>query len=155
MRDPSFRPVRRGAGGFTVFEMVIVLVLVGLLSVIALPPLLNEELRAAPAADQIAAEIRYAQSLAMTHGASYSFQVSGDSISISKGSGGGVSLSTGEASRSFDGLNLTIDGGSSGSVTFSSLFGQADSAHTVQVSGGGSSATVTVSADTGYVRVQT
>lgn len=142
------------AEGFTLLELVIILVLVGLLSVVALPVFLNEGLRVVPAAEQIAGEIRYAQSLAMTHGDSYSFNVSGDTYSITKGAGGGVPLSNGESSGSFDGLSLSIDGGGSGSVTFSSLFGKADSAHTVQVSGGGRSVAVSVSADTGYVRVQ-
>lgn len=141
-------------GGFTLFELVIILVLVGLLSVVAIPVFLNEELRVVPAAEQIAGEIRYAQSLAMTHGDSYSFNVSGNTFSISKGAGGSVALSNGDAAGSFDGLSLSIDGGGSGSVTFSSLFGQADSAHTVQVTGGGASASVSVSAETGYVRVQ-
>lgn len=142
------------AAGFTVFEMVIVLVLVGLLSIVAIPLFLNEGLRVTPAAEQIAGEIRYAQSLAMTHGEPHSFNVSGDTFSITSESGGAVPLSNGEASGGFDGLSLTMDGGGSGSVTFSSLFGQADGAHTVRVTGGGASASVSISAETGYVRVQ-
>lgn len=142
------------ANGFTLFELIIILVLVGLLSIVAIPLFLNEDLRVTPAADQIAGEIRYAQSLAMTRGEAHSFNVNGDSFSISNESGGTVSLSNGDVSGSFDGLNLTIDGGGSGTVTFSSLFGEADGAHTVQVSGGGSSASVSVSGDTGYVNVQ-
>lgn len=149
-------PVRHAGGpsGFTVFEMVIVLVLVGLLSIVAVPLFLNADLRVTPAAEHIAGEIRYAQSLAMTHGEPHSFNVNGDSVSISKQSGGTVALSNGESSASFDGLSLSIDGGGSGSITFSSLFGQADAAHTVQVTGGGASASVSVAAETGYVRVQ-
>ncbi len=143
-----------GAGGFTLFELIIVLVLVGILSIVAMPVFLDEGPRVTPAAEQIAGEIRYAQALAMTHGESYSFNVSGNSYSISKASGGTVPLSNGDASGSFDGLSLSIDGGGSGSVTFSSLFGRADGAHTVQVSGGGASVSVSVSAETGYVRVQ-
>lgn len=169
-RSPSYMPLRcdsgsrrpratvaRAAGrtdGFTLFELIIILVLVGLLSIVAIPMFLNEDLRVTPAADQIAGEIRYAQSLAMTRGESHSFDVSGDSFSISSESGGAVPLSNGDAAGSFDGLSLTIDGGGSGSVTFSSLFGEADGAHTIQVSGGGSSASVSVAGDTGYVNVQ-
>lgn len=155
-RYPRTVAVRAGdkANGFTLFELIIILVLVGLLSIVAIPVFLNEGLRVTPAADQIAGEIRYAQSLAMTHGESHSFNVSGDSFSISSESGGAVPLSNGDPAGSFDGLNLTIDGSGSGSVTFSSLFGEADGTHTIQVSGGGSSASVSVAGNTGYVNVQ-
>lgn len=155
-RRPRTAVARAGGevDGFTLFELIIILVLVGLLSIIAVPAFLNEDLRVTPAADQIAGEIRYAQSLAMTRGEAHSFNVSSDSFSISKESGGTVPLSNGDASGSFDSLGLTIDGGGSGSVTFSSLFGAADGAHTIQVIGGGSSASVSVAGDTGYVNVQ-
>lgn len=135
--------------GFTLIELVTLMVLVAVLSFVALPPLLTDELRAAPAADHIAAELRYAQSLAMTRGENHTFEISGNTFRIRDENGAIVPLSDGAPSGDVGALSL-----SGSSITFSSLFGQPGGSGSITVSGGGTSFTVTVAANTGYVRVQ-
>ena len=68
---PSFN--RRGrASGFTVLELALVLVIVGVLAVFAAPRMFTAQSITLPAvAAQVAASIRYTQSLAMSRGQRY------------------------------------------------------------------------------------
>lgn len=146
----------RKAGGFTLVELVVILLLVAILSAIAFPRILADDLRVVPVAERMAAEIRYAQALAMTHGEAHQFRVGGGSFRITRtdsgcgASGSSVPLSDGEVSGSYQGLNVS----GSTCISFSSLFGTPSGSHTVQVSGSGNSAAIQVSSGTGYVLVQ-
>src|SRR6266852_3769351 len=74
--------------GFTLRELIIVMVIVGIISAIALTRTGNDPVMLATQVDQLAGDIRYVQALAMTQGqryiisfpsgTSYHFLVSGD-----------------------------------------------------------------------------
>ena len=141
------RPGKRPPAGFTMIELVIVLVLVGILAAYALPRLNTVALQVTPVAEQIAAEIRYAQNLAMTRSEAHTFQVNGNTITIAS-SAGAVALSNGQGSVTFSGVSV-----SPASITFSPRFGQPDGGASISVDGGGSSVAVLVTGETGYVRI--
>lgn len=129
-------------------ELVIVMVLVGVLAFIAIPRLNTVSLQVTPVAEQIAAEIRYAQSLAMTRSEAHTFSVGGGTFSISNGSGS-VPLSNGDSVGTY--ADVTAD---AATITFSPRFGQPDAGASIDVSGGGSTITILVEGETGYARVQ-
>lgn len=147
---------RSPEGGFTLVELVVIIVLVSILSIVAIPRLLSDDISVTPVADHMAAEIRYAQALAMTHGEAHQFRVGGGTFRITRdpggcaGGGANVPLSDGESSGSTRGLAVS----GSSCVSFSSLFGRPDGSHSIQVSSGGSAATIQVTSETGYVQVQ-
>lgn len=133
--------------GFTTTELLIVLVIVGVLAFIAIPRLDLPSLKVVPVAEQMAAEVRYAQSLAMTRSVAHSFTVGGGSYSISS-AGGSVPLSNGEAAGSYD--DVTVD---AVTVTFSPRFGRPDGGSSIDVSAGSSVVTIVVEGETGYVYI--
>jgi len=60
--------------GFTLAELIVVLVVVGIISVIALPRLSENTIELSGQAEQVASDIRHAQSLSMTRGAALGSQ---------------------------------------------------------------------------------
>lgn len=99
------RRYRQATAGFTMVELVIVMVLVGILAAYALPRLNTGALQVMPVAEQIAAEIRYTQNLAMTRSQEHTFEIIGNTISIQ----GGVPLSDGQTG----GGSVSVTGGGS------------------------------------------
>ena len=74
---------RGRASGFSAFELVLVLVMVGLLAVFALPRVFTTESITLPAAAaRLAASIRYTQSLAMSRGQRYRINFTGATYQI-------------------------------------------------------------------------
>jgi prepilin-type N-terminal cleavage/methylation domain-containing protein len=61
----------KAAGGFTLTELVMVMVVIAIIAAIALPRMSNDPLVVAAQAEQLAADIRYVQTLAMTQGQRY------------------------------------------------------------------------------------
>jgi len=55
--------------GFTLLELIVVLLLVGILAVIAFPRMSQNTIELSGQAEQVARDIRYAQTLSMTRGA--------------------------------------------------------------------------------------
>lgn len=150
MQQPEHR--MRGlahAAGVSLAELVLVLLLLGVLAAVVLPRLDARALQILPVAEQIAAEIRHAQSLAMTRGEAHAFEIGGASYSISSASQSQVQLSNGALSGSLRGL--TVSG--TGSIVFAPRFGQPDGAASITISDNGSNVTVTVSGETGYVQI--
>lgn len=150
MQQPEHR--MRGlahAAGVSLAELVLVLLLLGVLAAVVLPRLDARALQILPVAEQIAAEIRHAQSLAMTRGETHVFETDGASYSISSASQSQVQLSNGALSGSLRGLTV----GGTGSIAFAPRFGQPDGAASITISDNGSSVTVTVSGETGYVQI--
>lgn len=139
------------AAGFTLVELVLVVVLVGTLSAVALPRLNLEGFDRQRSELILVNALREGQKLARASGCHVSVTVSGGSFSVSY-SGAGASVCTAQAvphpsrSGNFDGALTGVTGGG-GTVTFDG-FGHADSALQVDFSDG---RTVAVEAETGYV----
>ena len=129
-------------------ELVIVLVLVAVLAAYALPRLNANALQVMPVAEQIAAEIRYAQNLAMTRSKAHAFVATGNTISIRDEDNNTVALSNGQGSVTFSGVSV-----GEANITFASRLGQPSGDPSITVQGGGSSVQVQVSGETGYVRI--
>ncbi len=67
--DASSPFQRRRTGGFSILELIVVLVVVGMLAVFAAPKLLStQSITLASVSAQLAANIRYTQSLSMSQG---------------------------------------------------------------------------------------
>lgn len=82
---------RRGRGGFTLLELVLVLLIVGVLAVFALPALTSAPgLTVSAMAAELAANIRYTQSLAMSRGQRYRINFTPTSFQITDMGGGGI-----------------------------------------------------------------
>ena len=81
--------------GFSLLELVTVLVLVGILAVFAAPNLFTTQSITLPATSaQLAASIRYAQSLSMSRGQRYRINFTGNTYQITDMLGGTVQPST-------------------------------------------------------------
>jgi prepilin-type N-terminal cleavage/methylation domain-containing protein len=59
----------RGSHGFTLAELLMVMVLVGIVAFVAVPRLSQNTIELSSQAEQVARDIRYAQTLSMTRGA--------------------------------------------------------------------------------------
>ena len=71
MRVRQFRLVNRG---FTLVELVVVLLLIAILAFVALPRLSQNTIELSSQAEQVATDVRYAQTLSMTRGAALGSQ---------------------------------------------------------------------------------
>ncbi|RFF28298.1 prepilin-type N-terminal cleavage/methylation domain-containing protein [Wenzhouxiangella sp. 15181] len=137
------------SAGFTMIELIVVLIILGALAFVAIPRLDLPSLKVMPAAEQIASEIRYAQNLALTRAEPYTFELAGNTISIS---GPDATLSTGDASKTFDGVSI-----SGSNITFTSRFGApvppvANPTVTVAAASG-NAVDIVVEGETGYVYI--
>jgi MSHA pilin protein MshC len=75
MRPRHLRHHSRFASGFTLLELVVVLVLLGVLATLVLPRVLEGSFRDAAFAEQVATAFRYAQRLAVATGCEIEVQV--------------------------------------------------------------------------------
>ena len=143
--------------GFTLIELVMVLVIVGVLAALAAPRLSLTDSSVHAQAAQVASDIRHVQMLAMTQGRTLTLQTLGGSYRCTDS--GGIVISDPATRQPF---NLTFANGVSvtaGSVSFDSL-GRPVSGGTLRatavnftVSGGAQSAAISVSPVTGFVTV--
>lgn len=96
-------PLTHRSAGFTLLELVIVIVILGVLAVVALPRIGEGSFRSAAFAEQVATAFRYAQRLAVATGCDVQVQVSSatntyavrrrsDGSDTSCGSSGGFTL---------------------------------------------------------------
>lgn len=88
---PSSSPRRGRIAGFSLFELVLVLVVVGVLAVYAMPRLSDSgEVTLSATSARLAANLRYAQSLAMSRGQRYRVALTANSFQITDAGGGGI-----------------------------------------------------------------
>ncbi|MBI5041493.1 MAG: type II secretion system protein [Gammaproteobacteria bacterium] len=148
---------RTAQTGFTLIELVMVIVIIGILAAMAAPRMSLTDSSVHAQAAQIARDIRHAQMLAMTQGRTLTFQSLGGSYRCTDSTStvitdpatqqpftftlnNGVTLTV--ASVNFDSLGRPVSGGAlrSTAVDFT-------------VSGGAQSAALSVSPVTGFVAV--
>ena len=153
--------------GFTTIEVVMVLLIVGVLAASLLPRSTDKRLSIGASADQLAGDIRYVQSLAMTQGqryrinfaaTTYSFFAVSGSVAVSHpvtGSTAAIPLAAGVTMTSFANLasNLVAFDGKGIPYTDAAATTQlaAGTNGVITLTGAGGSNTVTVYPQTGRV----
>jgi type II secretory pathway pseudopilin PulG len=153
--------------GFTLVELVAIIVLVALLAFTAMPRLPGPSLDVDSQAEQLAAEIRYTQSLSMTRGDRYRINLTSASYQITDSGGVNPEVHPGTSSTNpvlLDGVALSgynppltnnyvaFDGRG---MPYTDVTGTALSANaTITLNGGGATRTVVISPETGRVVLQ-
>lgn len=161
---PWSSPGRGRAAGFSLFELVLVLVVVGVLAVYAMPRLADApEVSLSAASARLAANIRYAQSLAMSRGQRHRVAFTATSYQIAGPGGAAVvqPLTTSSAPISvapatLGGYDPPLAGGYIEFDTLGRPYVDAATplagSATITITSGGASALVTVAPETGHVR---
>ena len=151
--------------GFTVAELVVILVLVAILAFAVIPRYQDKgAINVSALAEQLASDIRYTQSLAMTSGQRNRINLAAASYQITTSSGGPVvHPATGStAVISLSNVSLTLSGLSNSYIAFdgkgipyTDVAGTVLSANaTITLNSSGSTRQVVVSPQTGRVIVQ-
>lgn len=112
----SFLPHRLYMRGFTLVELVVVIILLGILSVTVLPRLTgSSEFRAVQLRDEVAAALRYAQKTAVSHRRNVCISVIGNVLSLriadqhpANGCNQDLSIPGGAATVSVPGVTLSV-----------------------------------------------
>lgn len=164
-RPPGFvaRPARSRARGFTLLELIIVLVLLAALGSIALPRLFEGGFRSSAFAEQVAAALRYGQRLAVASGCEVQVEVSavGSGSYAVRRRAGGSDTACGPAGQAFSVPIPSPTGGAfaataSGGVQVTQGLSVVFNAQGLPVGGGGtaivSGRSITVEGETGLVR---
>lgn len=140
--------------GFTLIELVMVITIAGVLVFLAMPRASTTALSVVPQAHQLAADIRLAQSLAMTRGARHCIVVAADRYSFARSSGGTCNVAA--EHPSYGGGAVAFTGAALNPPTTIEFDGKGrpSAAATLTLSGGGESRTLIVTAETGRVVVQ-
>ncbi|MHB1951452.1 MAG: pilus assembly FimT family protein [Acidiferrobacteraceae bacterium] len=149
--------------GFSLIELVVVILLAGILAIAAMDRLPGPALDLGAQADQLASSVRMVQSLELTRGASYCLNVTAGSYEITdqgcttpiadpatgitmNAFGPGITASTNFA----NGYVAFFGAG----VPYASQTAPLSAAATITLSNGGSSRTISIAPETGYVSVQ-
>lgn len=161
---PLSNPGRGRIAGFSMFELVLVLVIVGVLAVYAMPRLADApEITLSAASARLAANIRYAQSLAMSRGQRHRVAFTATSYQIA-GAGGAAIVQPLTASTAPISVSPATLGGydpplAGGYLEFDTRGRPyVDAATplaggvTITLTSGAASASVTVAPETGHVR---
>jgi prepilin-type N-terminal cleavage/methylation domain-containing protein len=80
------------SGGFTLRELIIVLVIVGIISAIALSRTSNDPVMLSTQVNQLAGDIRYVQALAMTQSQRYRINLAAGGYTFTRADAGGTAV---------------------------------------------------------------
>ena len=154
--------------GFTLVELVAIIVLVGLLAFTAIPRMPGPSLGVDAQAEQLAADIRYTQSLAMTRGDRYRINLTAASYQITDSTGTNPEIHPGTSSTnpvlldavSLSGYNppltsnyVAFDGRGIPYTVYNATTAMTSSA-SITLTGGGATRVVVISPETGRVVLQ-
>ena len=152
------------AGGFSLMELIVVMVILAIAAAVVVPMFNTTDLQAMSAARLVACDLQYAQNVAITtqQPVTVTFDAAGNSYSLSNASGALIHpMNKGEYSIDFgaqsgfgqlDLVSATFAGSSA--VTFDEL-GAPDNAGSVTLQAGASVYGINVAAITGRVTVST
>jgi len=143
----------RLATGFTITELVVVIVIAAILAAIAISRVNTTSFNATGYANQVSAAIRYAQKIAVSQRRNVRVTVSGSSVSLTYPDLGQPVRKPPDTDPFTLSIpsNVTLGGTLPSSFTFSPL-GRPDAGGTLTVSGGDiPTITITVEVETGYV----
>ena len=99
-------PPRKGVHGFTIIELITVMVILGILAVVALPRLNNADEKALVFRDQTEAALRYAQKSAVSHRRTTCVTFTASSVTLKIASATGAT--TCDTSLSLPGQNTNV-----------------------------------------------
>lgn len=154
--------------GFSLVELVVIIVLVGLLVFSAIPRMAGPSLGLDAQAEQLAADIRYTQSLAMTRGDRFRINLTAASYQITDSAGVNPQIHPGTSSTnpvllksvSLGNYNpplinsyVAFDGRGIPYSVFNSSTGLAGNA-VITLTGGGATRNIVISPETGRVVLQ-
>jgi prepilin-type N-terminal cleavage/methylation domain-containing protein len=134
--------------GFTILEVIAVLVIIAVLSTLAVKQMGGIWISAYSDADRLVSDLRYAQSLAMTRTQDVTVTITSSGWNLS----GSQRFADGETARQ-TGQGVTIPPGSRISLTFEEPKGTVDSDKTITLERGSNSIIVKVYGGTGYVEI--
>ena len=139
------------AAGFTILELVVVLLLMGFLSAVAIPRMRNTSVAVVAEADMLRANLRYAQSLAASaNAAQWSVQFAVDSYALQRNGVTSLIRFPGQSSSTHmlaNGVQVT---GGTGTLIFNAL-GAPATTHVITLSDGTRTESVVVTGFTGLV----
>jgi prepilin-type N-terminal cleavage/methylation domain-containing protein len=143
--------------GFTLIEIAAVLVIIAILSTLAVKHMGGTGMSAYGEADRLVADLRYAQSLAMTRAQAVTVTVkvscdSGESCWYLEGEEGELPFADGETERTVHDPKVSIAADTT--VEFQYPDGKVDSDQTLTLQQGSHSIDVKVYGGTGYVEIQ-
>jgi prepilin-type N-terminal cleavage/methylation domain-containing protein len=158
--------VRHKHHGFTMIELIMVISIIGILSVFAFFALQNTSMNIGAQAQQIANDLRYAQSLAMAKGERYRWvKTSSNTYQIQNNAGTAITLNLGNTTVTLNGRivfgtltnlpnNLVNFDGFGAPYSDTATPGAALSSNaTIPITSGSSTQTITITAETGGVSV--
>jgi MSHA pilin protein MshC len=144
---------RRAASGFTLTELVVVIIIATALGALAIARINTQPFEAEGLANEVAAAVRYAQKIAISQRRDVAVGIAGNSVSLTYPGVGGAAVrkppGTDPFTVSKGGVSVTGAG-----FTFNAL-GRPSASSTITVTGADSPPTVktvTIEAETGYVR---